>query len=137
MDIDTICLKNISPLLKDGYAIFGYQLRNKNSDGAICNSFMATVPRHPLFENIVYRLLDTSKNDVLSSTGPSLLTNEVKKYTRKNRVTDVLVYDMHILFTSQWNDTNQIASKCIKDTSLCKEKFPNTYITTVFAHSWK
>ena len=134
MDMDTICLKNIMPLLKDGYAIFGYQLRNK---GSISNGFMASPSKHPLFENIIYGLLDTCKRYVIYASGPDFLTRKVKMYNRDKKVSDVIVYDMPLLFTNQWNDSKQIASKCITDTSLCKEVFPNSYTTTVFAHSWK
>ena len=134
MDMDTIRLKNIMPLLKDGYAIFGYQLRNK---GSISNGFMASPSKHPLFENIIYGLLDTCKRYVIYASGPDFLTRKVKMYNRDKKVSDVIVYDMPLLFTNQWNDSKQIAYKCITDTSLCKEVFPNSYTTTVFAHSWK
>ena len=139
MDMDTICLKNISPLLKKGNAIFGYQLRNKKANGAICNSFMASPSNHPLFENIIYKLKDTAKKSVIYSTGPGFLTEQIRGYKGNNKGNnkgdDVIVYDMHIFFTNQWNEKS-IASKCISDTSPCKKRFPRSYTTTNFSHSW-
>jgi len=129
MDLDFICLKNIVPLLEDGKAIFGYQLRDKSS---VANAFMAAPPRHPLFENLIKSLQYNMRGDVLECTGPSFLTKNIKKYTGN----DVKIYDMPILYTHEWNETSPEIETCNVSTEMCKKIYPDSYTSTVWTHTW-
>lgn len=133
LDMDTICLKNINTLLENGKAIFGYQFKNINRNDSVCNSFMATTPNHPLFENLIMCLKNYKNKDVMKSTGPTYLTNQIKKYNGK----DLKIYEMPILYTHEWNDNSKSdLNNCITDTDYCKNKYPHSYLTTTFSKTW-
>lgn len=132
MDMDFLCLKNITPLLEDGKAIFGYQLKDKNEEGAIANAFMAAPPMHPLFENIIHSLKYNTEGNVLDCTGPRFLTRQIKKYIG----TDIVIHEMPIIYTHEWNEDGKKVRDCSVDTNKCREHFPESYTSTVWTHTW-
>lgn len=134
MDMDTICISNLEPLLKDGQAVFGYQLENKDSAGSINIGVMASPPGHPLFENIIYALPGTVNKKVVAATGPEFVTEIIKKYSGN----DVTVVPMPGIYTHEWNDdqNNSLAESCIDNPKICESMFPDSYTTTTFARSW-
>ena len=133
MDLDFLCLKDFSPLLKKGHAIFGYQLHDINAKGSIANAFMASPPYHPLFEKIIHTLYKYKHLPVLEATGPVFLTNMIKNYSD----IDVIIYKMPILYTHEWNDKSIKSKDCTNSTQKCKSHFPNSYTSTVWTHTWK
>jgi mannosyltransferase OCH1-like enzyme len=90
MDVDTICLKNISKLFENGKAVFRYRFHNTEKDDSICDSLMLSPSKHPLFENIIYFLKDFVHEEVSNATGPIFLTNQIKNYTGN----DISIHDM-------------------------------------------
>lgn len=130
IDGDILCLKNLEPLLENGKAIFGYQFRNIDKNGSVCNAVMASPPNHPLFESIIYTLPSTAHKGVVNATGPDFLTNMIKSYLG----TDIKIYEMPILYSHEW--TEKIDRKCTENTSDCRNIYPNSYLTTIWGGSW-
>jgi len=130
VDMDFACLKSLDSLIEkhNTKAIFGYQLPTKDSSHSIANAFMASPPNHFLFEHIIHSLELTKNRDVLDSTGPGLLTEIIKKYSG----TDIKVFEMPIIYTHTWNDKN--ACKSVEE---CRQKFPESYMTTFWTATWQ
>lgn len=131
IDMDFICLKNLEELLIDGNAIFGYQYEDISVIDAVCNAFMASPDKHPLFENLIYALEGSAIKDVIKATGPTFLTTQIQKYYG----TDIIIYKMPIIYTHEWHENK--FGKCKKSYELCKQQFPNSYTTTSWGGGWK
>lgn len=132
MDLDFVCLKNLDDILKDGKAIFGYQLKDKNATGSIANAFMAAPPKHPLFKILIENLIFTTDLHVLKATGPGYLTNIINKYKQD----DYIVHEMPILYTNEWDKKDVRLKDCEKDVDKCRQHFPDSYTTTIWTGSW-
>ena len=132
IDMDFLCLKKLDPILEDGTAIFGYQLKNKNSKGAIANAFMIAPPKHPLFYILINNLQYTANKPVLEATGPSYLTSIINRYNGGN----IKVYMMPIIYTHEWDDKNNKLKECENDINICRSHFPDSYTTTVWTNTW-
>ena len=79
-----VFLDNISTpinfLLTNGFAIFN------EDDGVIYNDFMASCPKHPIFENIIILLPANASEDVAKSNGSEFLSQCVKNYKNQDVV---------------------------------------------------
>lgn len=130
-DLDFACLKNLDPLIENSDdAIFGYQLHDKESHSAVANAFMATPPRHFLFEIMIHSLESTKKKPVLDATGPCFLTSNINRYMQKWN--DIKIIDMPYIYTHEWDD--KFACRTIDE---CKSRHPTAYTTTFWTASWK
>lgn len=132
MDMDMTTLKNIDLIMKPGYAIFGYQLHDKDAKTSIANAFMACSPKHPLFEMLIYGLRFTKDNEVLYATGPGYLTSMINKY----RGDDIIIYEMPIIYTHEWDSKDSILTQCSVDLGICRERYPESYTITFWTGSW-
>ena len=70
----------INFLLTNGFAIFN------EDDGVICNDFMASCPKHPIFENIIILLPANASEDVAKANGSEFLSQCVKNYKNQDVV---------------------------------------------------
>lgn len=132
IDLDIICLKNLEPLLQAGKAIFGYQFEDKYKEASIANAIMIAPPRHPLFERIIYSLDKYRHGDVIQCTGPGFLTRVISEYSGD----DIEILDMPALYTHEWDKKDDSMKICMKNTSKCREKYPSSYLTTAWTHTW-
>jgi len=94
VDLDFKCLTNMEPILT-GKCIFGLEpdehCKIHKRDMIISNALMYADAEHPFFEALCSRLYKTEKkarsfNDILSSTGPFMLTDIYKKYHTKEQI---------------------------------------------------
>jgi len=70
----------ITFLLTNGFAIFN------EDDGLIRTDFMASCPRHPIFENIIMLLPENASKDVAKANGSEFLSQCVKNYSDEDMV---------------------------------------------------
>lgn len=96
VDADFECLINISPLLKGAGCVIGKEPKlhceRFNMDMILCNAFMASTPNNAFMQFVcnnvkLHPSIEVqSPVDVLTSTGPFLLTNAYYKYENKQEV---------------------------------------------------
>ena len=67
--------------LTNGFAIF-----HKNEDDLVYNDFMASCPKHPVFENIITLLPENSNKDIFNATGSGFLAKCIKNYKHSDMV---------------------------------------------------
>lgn len=88
-DIDIECLQSIEPLTADHSFVACYEPKKHAKwhglDRMVSNAFMASVPNHPLIEQVLIALAAENPNiqfhyEVLKSTGPILLSNVLERY---------------------------------------------------------
>jgi len=133
MDMDFVCLKRLDTLLGGvNTAVFGYQLEDTDSPGAIANAFMAAPPQHPLFQALILGLENTKDKPVLEATGPNYLTQHIRAYSGR----DVVVHEMPILYTHEWNKKDKRLDDCAINVAKCRQHFPSSYTTTIWTGTW-
>jgi mannosyltransferase OCH1-like enzyme len=135
IDLDMTTIRSLDGLIKgeDGTAVFGYQLRDTEADGSIANAFMASPPKHILFDMIINSLVYTKdEKDVIASTGPKFLT----KFIRAYKDTDVRVHQFPVIYNVEWDENNPDVEVCDKDMNTCVKLFPDSYLATFWTGSW-
>jgi mannosyltransferase OCH1-like enzyme len=132
IDMDMTTLKNLDPIMEDGTAIFGYQLSDKNKDGSIANAFMACPPKHSLFKILIYNLFFKRNEDVLDATGPKYLTYTIRNYLGD----DVIVYEMPVIYTHEWDSKDPILQHCADNIEKCRLKYKDSYTMTFWTGTW-
>jgi len=98
VDLDFECLDpGIINLLEDADFVAGKEPYAHSDrygmEYIICNALMASVPNHIFLENVIQRMMNHPHGwnvrhggDILSSTGPFLLTDAYKEYPRKEDI---------------------------------------------------
>jgi len=98
VDLDFECLEpEFVTLLEDADFVAGKEpyahARRYGLEYIICNALMASVPNHPFLEYVIQRMMNHSRGwnvrhggDILSSTGPFLLTDAYNEYPQKDNV---------------------------------------------------
>lgn len=128
LDLDSVALRPMGPLLQDRSLLFGYAEKNKRKHNAIPNAFMAASPRHPFLRWIIQQLPKTKDLDIVHATGPNFLTHCLRTWGLDT--TDCVV-PMPILFTHSWHEDAPS-----EDLDTLRELFPQSYTTTFWAHTW-
>lgn len=98
VDLDFECLEpEFITLLEDADFVAGKEpyahARRYELEYIICNALMASVPNHPFMAHVIQRMMNhpygwnaRHGGDILSSTGPFLLTEAYKSYSHKKYV---------------------------------------------------
>lgn len=98
VDLDFECLEpEFETLLEDVGFVAGKEpyahAARYGMEYIICNALMASVPNHPFLEHLIGRMMNHPHGwdvrhggDILSSTGPWLLTDAYKSYSHKELV---------------------------------------------------
>ena len=93
LDLDFLVLRKFDSLINNKQCVFGLEssknIENWKKDKIICNAWMACIPNHTFFKNIIdysqNKKLDL--NNVLSSTGPFFLTGCYDNYEDQYKIT--------------------------------------------------
>lgn len=98
VDLDFECLEpEFITLLEDADFIAGKEpdahAKRYGLEYIVCNALMASVPNHPFLEYVIKRMMRHPRGwnvrygeDILSSTGPFLLTNAYNDFLRKEGI---------------------------------------------------
>lgn len=98
VDLDFECLEpEFITLLEDADFVAGKEpyahARRYGLEYIICNALMASVPNHPFLEYVIHKMMNHPRGwnvrhggDILSSTGPFLLTDAYNEYPQKDNV---------------------------------------------------
>lgn len=98
VDLDFECLKpDFVSLLEDADFVAGKEpyahARRYGIEYIICNALMASVPGHPFVDYVCWRMMNHPHGwkvrhggDILSSTGPFLLTDSYRKFSHKENL---------------------------------------------------
>lgn len=98
VDLDFECLEpEFITLLEDADFVAGKEPYAHSNcygmDYIVCNALMASVPNHPFLAQVIQRMMNHSRGwnvrhggDILSSTGPFLLTDAYNEYPQKDNV---------------------------------------------------
>ena len=133
--------KNIEPLLGKNKLLFSTKMPNKDRADELANNFIASTADHP-FWSILIKNLQKSANvkEVMSATGPFILTNSLKEYQKKHNDFSVKVLNYKYLFPFYFFDKNkpEIKENCIeaKDIKQCFKLFPDVYAYCPWTSSW-
>ena len=128
--------KNIEPLFQEYGAVFSVQSKY---DHTIANSFFATVPYHPIFDDIEEELKQRSIiQDPTLATGPLLITEIVNKYLEKHKANDIGILPTKFLFPFDWNEKYQqpYYTHCFLDYNQASVVLPESYGFCRWAGSW-
>jgi mannosyltransferase OCH1-like enzyme len=137
LDLDFMCLRKFEHLLKDGHAVFGYQLRKTNNEGSIANAWMASPPNHPLFHVLIHSLRNHQKKHVLAATGPNYLTSVIREYIEKKHNPCVIIHEMPLIYSHEWDEKSPEIERCKESVTYCRKFFPSSLFSTVWTHTWK
>lgn len=132
--------KNIEPLLQDYELVFSKKT-DKFSDrlkNELCNNFIATVPNHKFWNDMISTLPAKAGTYVMDATGPTLLTEVVKNYQQKNHDQSIKILDHKYLFPFYFFEKNNplIKDNCIDQPSKCFDLFPDIYAFCPWTSSW-
>lgn len=147
VDLDFICLKNLSPLLHDHEIVLGH-LSKDNSYYQIPNAFMASRPGHEFWLKVARdaQVAPTHERSVEMHTGPFRLQWAYYRYRPKKSIVyeDELIYPLDwIHFTDGDNgkyfreDQVRLAQH-IRDMSVpdIARLLPRSYCVTLWTHNW-
>lgn len=98
-DLDLECLKPTGALLKDHAVVLGRECKGMGTyireHDYVSNSFMASVPGHPFWEDLLHEILRCTRPRyrlepvlfyVLSTTGPRMLDKVVTRYSQSDMI---------------------------------------------------
>jgi Glycosyltransferase sugar-binding region containing DXD motif len=138
-DLDFMCLKPLEGLLRGHYLLLGSQHPGDwmQSEGDVCNAFMASVPEHPFWEGVTLDLADHVSLDVLYATGPNFLTGRIKR-GRAFLDSGLLpvVADHSLLYPFAWDTEGNEEARQLSRGEL-SARYPNAYAVTFWTASWK
>ena len=114
LDLDFLVMRKFDSLINNKQCIFGLEpsknMENWKKDKIVCNAWMACIPNHPFFKNII----DYSQNekldlnDVLSSTGPFFLTECYDNYVDQYKIT---LLESFYLYPLNYEEVDYYAKK--------------------------
>lgn len=85
MDLDTKCQQPFAVVMKHDSCIISKEHETQtrvlyNREYSAMNSLMACIPDHEFFKHVVKKLRPVDSTDILSQTGPIMLTKEFRIY---------------------------------------------------------
>lgn len=134
-------IKNIGPLLHgQSFVAAVHQPFNKE----IANAFMASVPNHPLLDQLIEGLEKTKAIHSIDSTGPKYLTDHVVSFNTVNIDWTAGIYDRRYLYpTGYWEpERGSVEQKeCLGttdpiDKTGCIKHFPEAFLVKKSIASW-
>lgn len=148
-DLDFESIKSLDPLLQNIRVALTYMSTDTESEIAIPNAFLASVPGHSFWLYVIYRVTATfhagfvEKGDVHRITGPILLKGAVEHYRSTAPVQDLTIFpaDNLVGVDFNWRDSPEkrqlfavchAASKLFNSTD-CKAAFPQSYAITYWS----
>lgn len=142
VDMDYECIEPIEPLLLDSTCCIGMELgHNKvyyNKSMIIGNAFIACVPGHSFFKDIINEMIHGSKYlhlskvmQVMESTGPMMITRIYEQYSDKN---DITLIPASLIAPLTMEEVNDVATG-IKKIEI-EEKIEKAYALHYFWGSW-
>lgn len=97
VDLDFQCLKSIEPLLERKNIVIGLEphdhlekefLQKYEFTQILCNAFMASVPKHPFWIEMIQQLIKNHlQTDTLAATGPFCLTEAYNRSQHQSNIT--------------------------------------------------
>lgn len=111
VDMDCEYIKNIEPLIDNYDFIAAWENKHNNYLlGTIGNSFIGSIPKHPILTNLLHHLSTTYYNPIIKpqyNLGPHLLTTYVKKYETCN----TKIYSYNFVYLDTITDDTYIIHK--------------------------
>lgn len=128
-------LKPFEPLLRGAEFVAGQQDPVSHS---INNAWIASVPHHPLLQKVIHDLPSKSHGDVLSSTGPNMLTGQILDYLKHHpEDRTVKIYTDRYLYPFAWYDKDKPEpSECREHPDSCVRLYPEAYFAKFWGASW-
>lgn len=139
-DFDSQSLRNLEPLLRGFDAVVGEQSTFQH---AIANGFMASVPKHPLWQT-VFSELESSRNEpagyrqVVNSTGPEMLTRAIHNYlgTASAKTMPVKVFGPKYFMPMTPDEVKTKGIVCRNSSDACRKLFPDAFSVEHWSNSW-
>ena len=143
VDLDFECLEpEFITLLEDADFVAGKEpyahAKRYGIEYIICNALMASVPNHPFLAHVIHRMINHSKGwdvrhggDILSSTGPFLLTDAYNSYSDKN---DLKIIEPQLIYPIRVLESNLIIANRITDEMV--ERINAAYAIHYFSGTW-
>lgn len=147
VDLDFVCLKNLSPLLR-GYDIVLGRLSEDNDYYQIPNAFMASRPEHKFWMQVAWDAMRAppAEQAIESHAGPLRLQWAYQVYQPKRSIVygDELIYPFDWIHFTSWSngkyyraDRKRLAMELRgKKPEEIAEVFPHSYCLTFWTHNW-
>ena len=144
VDTDEECFKNIEPLMADYDVVlaFDYPVERLTPDMSIINSFMATVPDHPLFAYVINCCPAHQHRWVCHATGPTFFGGRIYEYvTDENNseiVGNIKIYmgtDVKFFYPISWAKPS-LVKKYRHNRELLMKDYPDAYKTSHWSSLW-
>lgn len=143
VDCDDECFKNIEPALGeyDVVLTFDYHIEQFSPGMAIINSFMASVPKHPLFAFLINKCPAHKDKYVCKATGPTFLGGMIYEYydDKNNDTRNVKIYmndDYKLFYPVSWADKADNIIKYRHNREEFIKKYPDAYRTSHWSGLW-
>ncbi|BCS83182.1 glycosyltransferase [Cotonvirus japonicus] len=92
LDMDMVCIKNLSPFLK--YGLFFTPKPFYKIFGGYLNGIIGVRPNHPVFKIVIKNIFDRQHiNNVTKSTGTGLFYDSVIEYSKMSNDNDIMLVD--------------------------------------------
>lgn len=143
VDLDFECLEpEFVTLLEDTEFVAGKEPYAHSArygmDYIICNALMASVPNHPFLEHLIGRMMNHPHGwdirhgyDILSSTGPLLLTDAYKSYSNKEIVK---IIESELIYPIKLGEVKLIV--CNKVPAEMEQRIDSAYAIHYFSGTW-
>jgi mannosyltransferase OCH1-like enzyme len=141
VDLDFVCLKNITCLLKEYDIVLGC-LSPENPRSRIPNAFMASSPGCRFWIQILEDIVGATPDEqarVETHTGPIRLERAYERYNPSNSK----VYGHHLIYPLDWIDLFRPSKREFALTLRRKSPdelaclFPDSYCLTFWVHNWR
>lgn len=128
-------LKDFEPLLRGAHFVAGQQNPKERS---INNAWMASTPGHPLLKRIIADLPGKAERDVIYSTGPIMLTEQILDFKSKRpEDRSIKIYAEKYLYPFAWYDKEaKDPADCRARPDKCAELYPDAYFVKFWGASW-
>jgi len=134
VDLDCECFKSVEPLL-EGDVVLGRLNSDPTFHHAIPNAFLASVPGHPfwveLIEEVQRRFRTNQFASVEELCGPILLTQKVKQERDRFSIT---IHPSRYIYPVSWQEQEIVYERMLRDT---KKRYPEAYMATYWMKNWK
>ena len=104
----------------------------------ICNALMASIPNHPFLEYTIQRMMTHPRGwdvrygeDILSSTGPFLLTDAYNEYQQKDAVK---IIEPELIYPIRIGEAQLILSDTVSDEM--EQRINEAYAIHYFSGTW-
>jgi GR25 family glycosyltransferase involved in LPS biosynthesis len=133
--------KNIEPLIGQDQLVFSTKMADPKREDELANNFMGSIENHPFWKYMISNLVKSANiENVMSATGPFLLTKTLKEYQAQNNDHSIKVLNYKYLFPFYFFDKDRpgIKENCIdaSDLKQCFKIFPDVYAYCPWTSSW-